>query len=324
MGLAPGRDETASFMPTSFPKFGNWGSEKSPNEVAEKSPDGTSAARTRRCMLRLLLAVATAAPSFIRRAPCVGVQRRTIAMAGFRNPHNLPTKTCVVCGRPFTWRKKWEKDWEEITTCSKRCKSERKANRRSGRDDDADAVPPASVDVERATPWRRKGGRRSPRMSEAASPIVEAMAMTSLDIGPIEKADLALALLSVPGTRDETSEADEDVIAEVSSASSAESASDGSADPDPRAVRKAAKKAAKLERRARRQGAIAGAGRKPCDLCAREVDLLVRCRTDGTATWRMVCGVCWKTPEVAGGVVDGDGQNPHYRYGGLWKNLAKR
>ena len=231
-------------------------------------------------MLRLLLAVATAAPSFIRRAPCVGVQRRTIAMAGFRNPHNLPTKTCVVCGRPFTWRKKWEKDWEEITTCSKRCKSERKANRRSGRDDDADAVPPASVDVERATPRRRKGGRRSPRMSEAASPIVEAMAMTSLDIGPSEKADLALALLSVPGTRDETSEADSALLA----------------------VRKAAKKAAKLERRARRQGAIAGAGRKPCDLCAREVDLLVRCRTDASATWRMVCGVCWKTPEVAGGV----------------------
>ena len=288
----------------------------------EKSPDGTGAARKRRCMLRLLLAVATAAPSFIRRAPCVGVQRRTIAMAGFRNPHNLPTKTCVVCGRPFTWRKKWEKDWEEITTCSKRCKSERKASRRSSRDDEADAVPSASVDVERVTPRRRKGGRRSPRMSEAASPIVEAMATTRFDIGPSEKTELALALLSVPGTRSDASETDEDVIADVSSG--AESASDGPADPDPRAARKAAKRAAKLERRLRRQGAIAGAGRKPCDLCAREVDLLVRCRTDGTATWRMVCGVCWKSPGVAGGVVDGDGQNPHYRYGGLWKNLAKR
>ena len=288
----------------------------------EKSPDGTGAARKRRCMLRLLLAVATAAPSFIRRAPCVGVQRRTIAMAGIRNPHNLPTKTCVVCGRPFTWRKKWEKDWEEITTCSKRCKSERKASRRSSRDDEADAVPSASVDVERVTPRRRKGGRRSPRMSEAASPIVEAMATTRLDIGPSEKTELALALLSVPGTRSVASETDEDVIADVSSG--AESASDGPADPDPRAARKAAKRAAKLERRARRQGAMAGAGRKPCDLCAREVDLLVRCRTDGSATWRMVCGVCWKSPGVAGGVVDGDGQNPHYRYGGLWKNLAKR
>ena len=26
--------------------------------------------------------------------------------AAFRNPHNLPVKDCVVCGRPFTWRKK--------------------------------------------------------------------------------------------------------------------------------------------------------------------------------------------------------------------------
>ena len=50
-----------------------------------------------------------------------------MASSSFRNPHNLPVKTCVVCQRPFTWRKKWEKDWDEITTCSKRCNSERKA-----------------------------------------------------------------------------------------------------------------------------------------------------------------------------------------------------
>lgn len=25
---------------------------------------------------------------------------------------NLPVKTCTVCNRPFTWRKKWEKVWE--------------------------------------------------------------------------------------------------------------------------------------------------------------------------------------------------------------------
>ena len=27
---------------------------------------------------------------------------------------NLPQKTCPVCQRPFTWRKKWEKDWEQV------------------------------------------------------------------------------------------------------------------------------------------------------------------------------------------------------------------
>ena len=35
----------------------------------------------------------------------------------------LPTKTCIVCKRPFTWRKKWEKDWENVKYCSKRCRS---------------------------------------------------------------------------------------------------------------------------------------------------------------------------------------------------------
>ncbi|MFM7769475.1 MAG: DUF2256 domain-containing protein, partial [Bacteroidota bacterium] len=23
----------------------------------------------------------------------------------------LPTKECVICKLPFTWRKKWEKNW---------------------------------------------------------------------------------------------------------------------------------------------------------------------------------------------------------------------
>jgi hypothetical protein len=47
----------------------------------------------------------------------------------FRNPHNLPVKDCVVCGRPFTWRKKWERDWDEIQTCSQKCKAQRRSSR---------------------------------------------------------------------------------------------------------------------------------------------------------------------------------------------------
>ena len=34
-----------------------------------------------------------------------------------------------------------------------------------------------------------------------------------------------------------------------------------------------------------------------------------------------VCGRCWR--DVSGGVVDGDEAHPHYRYGGLWRNLHK-
>ena len=64
-------------------------------------------------------------------------------MAEFRNPHNLPVKTCVVCDRPFTWRKKWERCWDEVTTCSKSCNAARKREKRAengadDRDDDDD------------------------------------------------------------------------------------------------------------------------------------------------------------------------------------------
>ena len=33
---------------------------------------------------------------------------------------NLPSKICVICNRPFTWRKKWERSWDEIRFCSKK------------------------------------------------------------------------------------------------------------------------------------------------------------------------------------------------------------
>uniref|UniRef100_A0A0G4HKK3 DUF2256 domain-containing protein n=1 Tax=Chromera velia CCMP2878 TaxID=1169474 RepID=A0A0G4HKK3_9ALVE len=47
-------------------------------------------------------------------------------MPGGVNHKNIPPKICVVCDKPFTWRKKWEKCWDEVQTCSERCKNERK------------------------------------------------------------------------------------------------------------------------------------------------------------------------------------------------------
>ncbi|MGB1392835.1 MAG: DUF2256 domain-containing protein [Flavobacteriaceae bacterium] len=41
---------------------------------------------------------------------------------------DLPSKVCVQCLRPFTWRKKWEKNWESVKYCSKKCSSQRKKN----------------------------------------------------------------------------------------------------------------------------------------------------------------------------------------------------
>ncbi|WP_407521979.1 DUF2256 domain-containing protein [Lacibacter sp. MH-610] len=49
-------------------------------------------------------------------------------------PHqkqHLPQKICIVCNRPFTWRKKWEKVWEEVKYCSDRCRNSRSKSRNS-------------------------------------------------------------------------------------------------------------------------------------------------------------------------------------------------
>lgn len=37
----------------------------------------------------------------------------------------LPQKTCAVCGRPFTWRKKWARHWDEVRYCSDACRRQR-------------------------------------------------------------------------------------------------------------------------------------------------------------------------------------------------------
>lgn len=158
---------------------------------------------------------------------------------------NLPTKVCVICNRPFNWRKKWERCWDEVTTCSKSCNGSRK------------------------------------QLKGSASPDSQ-----SLSTG--DNSDDS----SAPSAEDEA-------VA--------------------RLQRKAAAKAAKAFARAKREGtAPAETGQKSCDMCSKGVDLLVRCQTDASQAWRMVCGKCWKS--VSGGQVDGDARHPHYRYGGLWKN----
>lgn len=42
-------------------------------------------------------------------------------MKGVKKQH-LPEKTCLACGRPFTWRKKWERVWIDVKFCSDRCR----------------------------------------------------------------------------------------------------------------------------------------------------------------------------------------------------------
>ena len=45
---------------------------------------------------------------------------------------NLPSKDCIVCNRPFEWRKKWERCWDEVKYCSERCRRDGKG---SGKED---------------------------------------------------------------------------------------------------------------------------------------------------------------------------------------------
>lgn len=41
---------------------------------------------------------------------------------------NLPQRICVVCEKPFTWRKKWEKVWDEVKYCSDKCRMNKSKN----------------------------------------------------------------------------------------------------------------------------------------------------------------------------------------------------
>ncbi|RZJ42457.1 MAG: DUF2256 domain-containing protein, partial [Brevundimonas sp.] len=36
---------------------------------------------------------------------------------------DLPQKTCVCCGLPFSWRRKWARDWDQVKFCSDRCRA---------------------------------------------------------------------------------------------------------------------------------------------------------------------------------------------------------
>ncbi|WP_082109209.1 DUF2256 domain-containing protein [Azospirillum thiophilum] len=55
-------------------------------------------------------------------------------MKGVRKA-DLPAKTCPVCNRPFTWRKKWERVWDQVKYCSDRCRGN--AGKRAGQRDGA-------------------------------------------------------------------------------------------------------------------------------------------------------------------------------------------
>jgi hypothetical protein len=52
------------------------------------------------------------------------MKRGTSGGRGFKgNKAALPSKPCVACGRPMSWRKAWAKNWEQVRHCSDRCRA---------------------------------------------------------------------------------------------------------------------------------------------------------------------------------------------------------
>lgn len=232
---------------------------------------------------------------------------------------NLPSKLCLVCNRPFTWRKKWERCWEEVTTCSKSCNAKRKARKNdlSGvvREDHVSASHEdfLSGDV------LSDKGRLHLKVPSSSDEDMRADASKGIEmIAGISDHEIQDIYPNVENLNLGNDDGDS-----LSSYNAFDTSPIESYDEyfllDCKAKRKAEKKRMKAERRAQREGrGDPSAGRKPCDICNKSVNVLIRCTYDISEKWGMVCGSCWR--DVSGGVVDGDEAHPYYRYGGLWKN----
>lgn len=214
---------------------------------------------------------------------------------------NLPSKVCVTCGRPFTWRKKWENCWDEVSTCSKSCnRKRREAKQKSKEEEEEEQDEGGRETSSEIASFGSKSGEEEQRIFQSMGEQLDSFNQ-SLEIETLDAGD-STEHISVEEERRE--------------------------EMDPvalrKAERKAAKKARKAERRAQRQGkGDPAAGQKDCDMCGKSVDLLVRCKhADSNGSWEMVCGKCWN--HASGGVVDGDSNHPDYHYGGLWKNRRKQ
>ena len=260
---------------------------------------------------------------------------------------NLPSKTCITCERPFTWRKKWEKCWDEVTTCSKSCNRKRRQENSSSRlmmkqqqheeervnvDAATDAIGIGVADIiigsdgdEGAKDDESKEQGYGESQEEHVPPPSKDKdngdGDDDISYGNGEEVLKELNLLSNNDHDNESKLTSEDEEEEFPLLTDPDEIQDPIARK--KALRKAEKKRKKQERRAQREGrGDKSAGQKQCDMCSKSVDLLIRCTYDESLDWKMICGKCWNV--ASGGVVDGDKDHPYYRYGGLWKNRRRK
>jgi hypothetical protein len=53
----------------------------------------------------------------------------TLSGTAFRgNKAGLPSKPCLRCGRPMTWRRSWAKNWADVKYCSVACRRNKGAD----------------------------------------------------------------------------------------------------------------------------------------------------------------------------------------------------
>jgi hypothetical protein len=194
---------------------------------------------------------------------------------------NLPSKMCVTCNRPFTWRKKWERCWDEVTTCSKGCNAKRRAlAKKDGRDasddhgdDDDDDDDGKFAKVKKKAPD-----------SELISPL---KGKSSSDDGE------SITEVSVKGGKQsaplkETTE-DRDAV---------DLERDDDDDDNAEAIIKPGKKLSRKKLQKLKMKEIEGESppkngpterTKVCAVCKGDMTHLFRCRWDASKQWRFVC-----------------------------------
>jgi len=259
----------------------------------------------------------------------------------------------VVCNRPFTWRKKWERCWDEVTTCSRSCNNQRRLQNKNNKKHHENDQENDQQNLGQNQQRRSISTESDPRsetmltaeMSTSARKSTDPLDLDSRNHNDEQEFAELLSAIQLDAATDNDDSGDSNSDGKASGGK-IDSRSGGSSDRDndditsqpqeqqeqedldpiqqKKAERKAAKKRKKAERRAQREGrGDPSAGQKQCDMCGKSVNLLIRCMyEEGQTDWKMVCGSCWNV--CSGGVVDGDKNHPHYRYGGLWKNRRRQ
>ena len=206
---------------------------------------------------------------------------------------NLPSKMCVTCNRPFTWRKKWERCWDEVTTCSKGCNAKRRAlAKKEGRELPDDDVSDDEEDVPKNVPKNTdsKRGGIPMKMENSSSQKAE-----EVDVEVPKK---------IENVTNEGEKEDDNINEEKQDNDDDTDDENGKGKTEKKISRKKLQKLKMKEVVAEAAGYTeikdtkntkntkkdaVGERTKTCAVCNGEDVLLFRCQWDASKQWRFVC-----------------------------------